>query len=174
MLTKCRELILTTVTPTSAPITLVYIFISMHLLPVPITFRQSIGTTDDPTGHTPQFRALSFVNVCGPLALFASIQPICPSLLPFIIIKHDLAHRLGLHHHRLSFSLLWIGFSSISCICLSSLYHLHAKHSLPCKLHDCLGIYIYNPFLKKHSVSSQISFSSFLIFDRFSIDLHFF
>jgi hypothetical protein len=55
-LTMCSGLILTTVAPTSAPITLVYIFIFMHLLPV---FRQSISSTlpDDPTGHTPQFRA---------------------------------------------------------------------------------------------------------------------
>ena len=43
-----------------------------------------------------------------------------------------------------------------------SLYHLHAKHSLPCKLHDCLRIYLYNPFLL-NLVSFQITLSFFLI-----------
>ena len=73
-----------------------------HLLPLPISICQSISSTlsDDSTGHTPQFREyLIFFIICkrlsGSLALFASIRSMCPGLHPFIIIKHDLTHRLG-------------------------------------------------------------------------------
>lgn len=47
---------------------------------------------DDPTGHIPQFRAYLILVIVNVSRLLASI---CPSLLPFIIIKHDLARRLG-------------------------------------------------------------------------------
>jgi hypothetical protein len=44
------------------------------------------------------------------------------------------------------------------------LYHLHAKHPLPCTLHDCLGIYIYNSFFKIFFFLPKLLSLSFLIF----------
>jgi len=145
MLTMYSGLTLTTVTPSLAPITLVYIYISIHLLSV--LFHQSISSTppDDPTVIHPSSVYLIHL-ICNRPWATVSIRPICPSFFRLSLLNMILRIDQGLHHHRLPFSLLWIGFSSISCIRLSSLYHLHAKHSLPCKLHDCLGIYIYNPF----------------------------
>lgn len=70
--------------------------------------------------------------ISWPLALFASIWPICPGLLPFFI-KHDLAHRLGPSSSAASFSfaLNWIFFYilylSLHCTTCTPSIHYHAS-----------------------------------------------
>ena len=111
-------------------------------------------------GHTPQFWerfwSLSFVNVSGPLG---SIQPISPGSCPFII-KHDFAHRLGFSViidflcSELDFLLYLV---SVSLHCTTCTPNIH------CKPHHCVGIYIYNPFLKHFFLPKLLSY----LFDRF-------
>ena len=127
---------------TTAPNTLVYILIFIPLLPVPISIRQSISSTlpDHPTGHTPQFRAYLILVICKRLwaTCFICNRPICPSLLPFIIIKHDLTHRLGPPSSSASFLffcseldfLLYHVSVSLHCITCTPSIHYHASFTI--------------------------------------------
>ena len=118
------------------------ILIFIHLLPVPISIRQTISSTlpDHPTDHTLQFRAYLILVICKRLwaTCFICNRPICPSLLPFIIIKHDLTHRLGPPSSSASFLffcseldfLLYHVSVSLHCITCTPSIHYHASFTI--------------------------------------------